>query len=488
MAKEIRNFAAAPTEGEMDLTKAQVENVAEPTQGSTTQSPDDTVASDVEAADATSKQVPANTKATDAGDAAVPTAGEGKDATADTTESNDAVQGDENTSAEQDSQAQATGAGPENESSTAPEQKQDQTDAASKSSKSKKSAKKAKTDDFTLNYPDEKKKELERVTKVVEDEIRRVINDPRFHAIPFDGGNNAIINVKEATMDGITSYTPEVNRKHGRDEKSTGDSLMVHGPQHPFIIITKLMADAAGISFTRFANDPHPENPIDDDYAIIDFDGNGRKNYLLTKDPKDWPNVYGIFPTKNSAGLYDLRKDIEIINTQVTVWKAGDFIIKRILEEGIKAHEGWKEINKLQQNGYNYQAACEAMTLETDRITKSEINSGDAEEIFSHYESAKTVHEALVAKFGEGDDNTLKTKAFPAEVSKLWQKLQKKKGDEVATEHFVKFIEAIPGSKVNEILVAKSKEVKGARISKDEHRIMILKQEFKEFMKKNPLN
>ena len=289
-------------------------------------------------------------------------------------------------------------------------------------------------------------------------------------------------------MDGVTGYTPEVNRKHGRDEKSTGDSLIMHGPQHPFIIITKRMADAAGISFTRFANDPHPENPIDDDYAIIYVDGNGRKNYLLTKDPKDWPNVYAIFPTKNSAGLYDLRKDIEIINTQVTVWKACDFVIKRILEEGIKAHEGWKEINKLQQNGYNYQAACEAMTLGTDRITKSEINSGDAEEIFSHYESAKTVHEALVAKFGEGDDNTLKTKAFPAEVSRLWQKLQKKKGDEVATEHFVKFIDAIPGSKVNEILVAKSKEVKGARISKDEHRIMILKQEFKEFMKKNPLN
>ena len=487
MAKKYLDQTTLSEGKDVDLGQAQVENVAEPTQGSTPQSPDYTAASDEEASTASSdEQVQASTEATD-GDTAVPT--EGYEATTDTTESNDAVQGDENTSAEQDSQAQATtGAGPENESSTAPEQKQDQTDAASKSSKSKKSAKKAKTDDFTLNYPDEKKKELERVTKVVEDEIRRVINDPRFHAIPFDGGNNAIINVKEATMDGITSYTPEVNRKHGRDEKSTGDSLMVHGPQHPFIIITKLMADAAGISFTRFANDPHPENPIDDDYAIIDFDGNGRKNYLLTKDPKDWPNVYGIFPTKNSVGLYDLRKDIEIINTQVTVWKTCDFVIKRILEEGIKAHEGWKEINKLQQNGYNYQAACEAMTLGTDRITKSEINSGDAEEIFGHYESAKTVHEALVAKFGEGDDNTLKTKAFPAEVSKLWQKLQKKRGDEVATEHFVKFIEAIPGSKVNEILVAKSKEVKGARISKDEHRIMILKQEYKEFMKKNPLN
>ena len=114
MAKESVNFAAAPNAGEVDLTKAQVENVAEPILGSPQpQSPDDTAASDEEAADATSEQVQASTEATD-GDAAPPTAGEGKDATADTTESENAVQGDEKTSAEQDSQAQAsTGASPE---------------------------------------------------------------------------------------------------------------------------------------------------------------------------------------------------------------------------------------------------------------------------------------------------------------------------------------------------------------------------------------
>ena len=95
----MKNFAAAPNAGEVDLTKAQVENVAEPSKGSPElQSPDDTAASDEEAADATSVQVQASTEATD-GDAEAPTAGEGKDATADTTESDNAVQGDENTSA-----------------------------------------------------------------------------------------------------------------------------------------------------------------------------------------------------------------------------------------------------------------------------------------------------------------------------------------------------------------------------------------------------
>ncbi len=104
--KKEEMTSAAPTEGEMDLTKAQVENVAEPIQGSPEpQSPDDTAASDEEASTASSdEQVQASTEVND-GDAAAPT--EDNEATTDTTESENAVQGDENTSAEQDSKAQA---------------------------------------------------------------------------------------------------------------------------------------------------------------------------------------------------------------------------------------------------------------------------------------------------------------------------------------------------------------------------------------------
>lgn len=104
--KKVDFTTAAPNAGEVDLTKAQVENVAVPTQGSTNPSPDNTASSDVEAADATGEQVPANTEATDGGDASAPTASEGNEATTDTSESNDAVQGDESTT-EQDSKAQA---------------------------------------------------------------------------------------------------------------------------------------------------------------------------------------------------------------------------------------------------------------------------------------------------------------------------------------------------------------------------------------------
>ena len=165
-------------------------------------------------------------EATD-GDAEAPTAGEGKDATADTTESKNAVQSDKNTSVEQDSQAQATGTG-------AKEKKDGKKATNPKNTKA--------ASDYSLNYSDEQKKELERVTRVGDAEIKRVREDPRFPTIPF--GDNTMINLKGAALNGVSFKTPEVNRKHGKDEASTGESLMKYGPQHPFIVITEQMAEA----------------------------------------------------------------------------------------------------------------------------------------------------------------------------------------------------------------------------------------------------
>ena len=96
MAKEIFDQTTLSKGKDMDLGQAQVENVvAEPNQGSlNSPSQDDTAASD--------NQVQTSTEATDS--AAAPS--EGNEATADTMESTNAVQGDENT-AEQDLKAQA---------------------------------------------------------------------------------------------------------------------------------------------------------------------------------------------------------------------------------------------------------------------------------------------------------------------------------------------------------------------------------------------
>ncbi len=290
-------------------------------------------------------------------------------------------------------------------------------------------------------------------------------------------------------MDDVSFKTPEVNRKHGKDEASTGESLMKYGPQHPFIVITEQMAEAVGIKVTRFANDD-PMKPVVPGYTLIILDGNGRCNFLLGLEggPKNWPDVYAVFPTKNSAGYYDIPKSFEVMNTQVTVWKPGDLMIKRILEEGAKCHPGWKAIKKLEQKGYKYQAACELMTLRTDRVTTNEITSGAAQTIFVHYKSAVKIHNALVKKFCEGDDNTLKTKAFPAKVSELWLPLSSKSGDEKATEYMIAFIDQFPQEQVKKIMEAKGSKKDGVRVTKDAIRISILETEFNAYMEKHPFN
>jgi len=366
--------------------------------------------------------------------------------------------------------------GSSDQQSVGPEEKKD----------GKKATKKTKpAPDYSLNYSDEQKKELERVTRVGDAEIKRVREDPRFPTIPF--GDNTMINLKGAALNGVSFKTPEVNRKHGKDEASTGESLMKYGPQHPLIVITDKMAEALGLKVIRFSNDD-PTKPVFAGYTLIFLDGNGRMNHLLGLNPKDWPNVYAIFPTKNSAGYYDILKSYEVINTQVTVWKPGDWVTKRILEEGDKAHKGWTSINQLRQKGYNYQAACEAITLGTDRIIKTDIISGDANRIFLHYDSAVKIHNALVKKFSEGDDNTLKTKAFPAKVSELWLPLSSKSGDEKATEYMIAFIDQFPQEQVKKIMEAKGSKKDGVRVTKDAIRIGILETEFNAYMEKHPFN
>jgi len=369
--------------------------------------------------------------------------------------------------------------GSSDQQSVGPEEKKD----------GKKATKKTKpAPDYSLNYSDEQKKELERVTRVGDAEIKRVREDPRFPTIPF--GDNTMINLKGAALNGVRFKTPKVNRKHGKDESATGESLMKHGAQHPFIVITEKMAEAAGIKVTRFSNDD-PTKPFNGSgYTLIILDGNGRCNFILGLEggPEKWPDVYAIFPTKNRAGFYDIPKSFEVMNTQVTVWKPGDLMIKRILEEGSECHPGWKAIKKLEQKGYKYQAACELMTLRTDRVTTNEITSGSAQTIFVHYKSAVKIHNALVKKFCEGDDNTLKTKAFPAKVSELWLPLSSKSGDEKATEYMIAFIDQFPQEQVKKIMEAKGSKKDGVRVTKDAIRIGILETEFNAYMEKHPFN
>ncbi len=339
----------------------------------------------------------------------------------------------------------------------------------------KKTKKEAEEKDFKPTYSNEKKKELEVVTKVCEEEINRVQADPTYAAVSFGNGENAVIDLRTAFKKGVNFCTPLVNRKHGKDQVNTGESLLSYGPQHPMIVITSKMADAAGMEYTTF--DGKKETS---DNALVFNDGNGRIAYLLGVEPEKWPAVYAVFPSKDACGYFNIPKAMEVINTQVSVWKTQDMVQKRLLEEGNKAHEGWSLINDLVKKGYMYQAACQLVTLGTDRIVKRDVTGGQADIIFSHYDSAVKVYEALKARIGEGDDKTLKTKAFTKEVSVLWGKLQKKGGDDTATTNFVEFIGKLDKTKVEKIKAAKADKSKGT--TKDGERIKILDEEFYKFV------
>lgn len=335
----------------------------------------------------------------------------------------------------------------------------------------KKTVKSMKSPDYKLNYSDEKKKELSLVKDIVLEEIKRVSSDSLYGATTFAGGSNAVVEVSQAHQNGVYLAAADVNREHGSDEAKTGASIMLYGMQHPILIITYKMAMAAGIKVKHFKFDPDQTHEWNDNDLVL-LDGHGRIDFLLSIEKDKWPQVYGVFPSPDKEGFYDLTKLMAEINVNVSKWATQDLVQKRRLEEGVKAHEGWGMIDELVKKGYKYQAACQAVTLETDRIKVSDVNGGDAKVIFANYTSAIKVHEALVTKFGE---NVLKTKEFSREVSSLWKDLVGKGGNDFAVTHMLSFIEAISPATVSAINNAKKSD-KG--VSKDEQRKQLLKDAF----------
>lgn len=339
----------------------------------------------------------------------------------------------------------------------------------------------SKKKDYKPKYSDQELLKLTPLTEVCEQEITRVISNPNIGAVPYANGSNCLIDLRKVHP---YLYTPQVNRLHGTDQKKTGDSLMSYGSQHLLLVVTVKIAVAAGLVPEHFGNAPDKTQPVSE-HGFVLLDGNGRVNYLMSIPVDEWPEVYAVFPTKDAAGFYDINKIFDVINTQVSVWKTQDMVQKRLLMDGGNAHPGWKMIQELVKKKYKYQAACQLATLETDRVNKTRVTTGDASDVFCHYGSAKKIFDVLVVKFGENTD-TLKTKEFTKELSTLWKKLQKKYGDDLATDNFVDFLSnSLADDKVKEINEAKS--VKGG-ISKDEKRKTILNNEFSNFIGSKNLN
>ena len=332
---------------------------------------------------------------------------------------------------------------------------------------------------FKPKYTDEEMAELSAITKKVEDEITRIVQESgKYGSVKF--GDNVMVDINMAVKNGVRVYGFAVNRDHGRDQDTTGASLLANGAQEKLICITYDIAKACNIEVVHFKNDKEQDRrPSDGDLIVME--GHGRMNFVMQYPVDDWPQLYAYFPSKDAAGYYNIPKCMEVINANRKLWGTPDFMQKRIVEEGGKCHEGWSKINGMLKKGYMYQSACQLLTLRPDRITKRDITGGDAKTIFANYEDACKILEFLVSRFGEGGDKTLKTKEFSKEVVILWGKLQKSNGNLLATEQFVKFIDELPDEKIAEI---KSARKTSEGVTKDEKRKKLLNEEFYKFIGK----
>ena len=332
-------------------------------------------------------------------------------------------------------------------------------------------------------YTDDQETKLMEESVLAVEEIRRVIGDPSYEAVGFAHGENAIINLTAAVKNGHRLVRTKINRSHGNDEETTGESILTYGPQHPVIVCTVKMAEKAGLECENYEPDETTEIQ---DTDLMTIDGHGRVHFLHSHLPVNkWPDIYGIFPSKNAAGYIDLKKCFEEINTNIAKWKTQDLAQKRMLQEGQKAHDGWRMLNELVRRGYGYEAASVIVTLGSDRIKASEVNKGDSTQIFKNFNEAMKIYNAAMEKFGDSDNDVLKTKSSPKCFAAMWNDLVRLQGVEYATGKMMEFISALPDEEVSKLKEAKndSKNMNN-RLTKDLKRENILKDAFAKFRQK----
>ena len=315
----------------------------------------------------------------------------------------------------------------------------------------------------------------EQETKVYFAEVERILADPRYHAIRLPGGKGVIMNLTAAVRDCIELSTPSYNRAHGKDKERTAKSIEEIGLQHPLIVATSAMADAAGMPVKRFSTDPKKDSPLGPSLAIID--GNGRIEELLSTAIEEWSDVYAVFPSLNAAGKMHLKKAYVHININVATWGGPDFLVLKVMEP--KPHEAWTFIKGLQDKGYGHTASNVLATLKKGNITKTQLTKVDLDEakLFDRFESAKKVHAQLVITFGEEND-VLKTKQVPEEIAGCLQDLVEKDGIDKAVETMLAFLKSLKSDQVAAITGAKGK----AGSSKHDVRVSLFHNYFNEYI------
>ena len=315
----------------------------------------------------------------------------------------------------------------------------------------------------------------EQETKVYFAEVERILADPRYHAIRLPGGKGVIMNLTAAVRDGIELSTPSYNRAHGKDKERTAKSIEEIGLQHPLIVATSAMADAAGMPVKRFSTDPKKDSPLGPSLAIID--GNGRIEGLLSKPIEERPEIYAVFPSLDANDQINLKKLYVHINMNVSTWGGPDFLVLKVMEP--EPHEAWTFIKGLQDKGYGHTASNVLATLKKGNITKTQLTKVDLDEekLFDRFKFAKKILALLVMTFGEEND-VLKTKQVPEEIAGCLQDLVEKDGIDKAVETMLAFLKSLKSDQVAAITGAKGK----AGSSKHDVRVSLFHNYFNEYI------
>ena len=320
-------------------------------------------------------------------------------------------------------------------------------------------------------YSQEKEKELANITGIEKSERERIKKDERYHALTDTDGNIWGVLIYLAIQSGVKFYKPTANRDHGKDKEKTGKSILMYGAQEALTVCSVRTAFAAGLDLVSFKN---PQEEIDmDGLAIIN--GNGRMEYLSQIDPKDWGIIMATFIVPDAFGYYNPCDAFAQMNLNNTSWKAKDMAQKRMLIDD-NPHPGWALIDKLTKNHYNYQAACQVVTLGTDRIKAKDADSGDSNAIFRDYDDALKVHAVVIHRFG--DVESIKGKFFTQCISQCWANLRKDNGNAKATTDMVAFIKQLSGEVINNINTATNKK---GEPNKDQKRANFLEAAFEAY-------
>lgn len=317
-----------------------------------------------------------------------------------------------------------------------------------------------KVDGTTDTPTEEELAELEakkHETEVYDAEVARILADPAFHATTLPGSNRPVLNITACVRDGIGLGRPSYNRQHGKDQERTAKSIAEIGPQHLLIVGTLPMAEAAGIPVAPFVNDLNETALYDPMSALYVLDGNGRMADLVQKPVDQWPDIFAVFPAKDSKGIVDQKGAYIETNRNVTPWGSPDYLLVRVLDS--EPHEAWKNIKALEDKGYGYTAACVLTRLKKGNITKTQLTKADLDEadLFNRFKEAKTIHAQMVATFGEESD-VLKTKQIPEEMVDCLNRLVEEMGLEKAVPKMVEFLKSITTGQVNDITNAKKKD------------------------------